>query len=84
MNNKVKKRVNKYFGAGTWEQLTLQQKQNFVSIGAHGIWKQYKVKTLVKPEIMRLSVPVLVPEVPKEVIVSQLKVKKGLFGRMFG
>jgi hypothetical protein len=39
MRNKVKVRVNKYFGAGTWERLLPEQRKSFVDLGAHEMWK---------------------------------------------
>lgn len=99
MRNKIKKRVDRYFGFGTWDKLTEAQKDSFVDIGAHGVWKQHKAKTLLMPE--RES-PIYTKDdgsitlnkeeegQPKiltlhELIDSEPKqVKKGLLGRILG
>jgi len=81
MRNKTKKRVNKYFGPGTWERLHPLQREHFINVGAHEIWHQKKMKTLVMPEAPKRIKPSDI--VPVELI-AKPEVKKGLFARMFG
>jgi len=42
MKNKLKKRLNKYFGAGFWKKLSREDRKQYMELGAHKIWRLHR------------------------------------------
>jgi len=73
MRNKIRKRLNKFFGKNFWDNLTDEQKQGYVQSGAHAIWKLNRNViasgrtnkspfSIARDEISRLSAEVIKQE----------------------
>lgn len=53
MHAKLKRRVNKLFGLGTWQKLSQNYKDLLIHVGSHEVWRKWKQGTQSLDEIMR-------------------------------
>ena len=52
-DNKVSRRINEYYGSGTWDNLKELDRKVFIQQGAHKIWKMKKENIL--PNLKEIS-----------------------------
>ena len=44
---KLRRRIDKHLGKGTWKNLSMGQKLEMIALGAHKVWKLIKKKELI-------------------------------------